>query len=253
MLSRLWKRMVGRRHRTPQKPRVSGLAAPTPQANVARDAEALEAARTRVRWPASVLGALLLLLVGAALLPRDATHFASGQVQSVLAMLNLRSPGARAAGNLADSKPRLASDAPNQRALGKTFAPPQQRALGKIFSPQDVAARGAETPFAPPYQPDVLDSANIPVTPFLGPLGAPSGGGGAGGGGGGGGADSGGPGGGGGGGGPIGGELPPGSPVGAVPEPSTWLLMIVAFGLCGTMLRRRRGLHRGQASCHPAS
>lgn len=43
-----------------------------------------------------------------------------------------------------------------------------------------------------------------------------------------------------------GGPDDPGNPVGAVPEPGTWAMMILGFGLCGAALRRRRGLSSGQ-------
>lgn len=212
-----------------------------------------------------------LIAAGYLTLSRPEGAAAVRQVQSVLAMLNLRSPGERAEGELLDSKQPLANVAPSQRALGKVFGPPQQRALGKIFPPpEDIALPGDDMAFAPPFQPDVLNVAGLPGPAASGapggaPLGgggAPSGGGGLGGGGGpplGGGGVGGGAGGGGitddGGdeGGLEGGTIPVSPPVAAVPEPGTWLLMIIAFGLCGHMLRRHRRSQLGQPLCHPAS
>lgn len=217
------------------------------------DGAARSAPAPSLRWAILVPAMLAVGLVGAALLPRDGAPFAARQVESVLAMLNLRSPGARATGNLVDTKPAVAQ--PAQRALGKTFAPPRERALGKVFPAQDAVVPGGEAPFVPPYQPDTLNLAS-PETPALsGP--PPAGGGGGLGDGGGGGLGDGGGGGGGspGGGGPDGGGGGGGvdPPVAAVPEPSTWLLMIVAFGLCGSMLRRQRRSDRRRLACDPAS
>ena len=52
---------------------------------------------------------LAILVFGIAAIPPEGRALASRQVQSVLSMLDMRSPGARATGNLADSKSRLAS------------------------------------------------------------------------------------------------------------------------------------------------
>jgi hypothetical protein len=182
-------------------------------------------------------------------------------------MLDLRSPGSRPAGSLASAKPVPASSA----AAPKTaVGAPRQRALGKIFPPEDASPFVDTDAFAPPFQPDVLVAA-LPPEPLpdglvaAGPAGLGGGNGGIGGGGGGtgGGVVPGGGGGGGGGtvpgggGGGIGGEPSPAAPpVAAVPEPGTWLMMIIAFGFCGAMLRRGRSRLRvggREPSCAPAS
>lgn len=178
------------------------------------------------------------------------------QVESVLAMLDLRSPGLRAPGSLASAKPvRLSTPAVPTAMVGA----PQQRALGKIFPPEIASPIVDTEAFAPPFQPDILAAA-VPPEPIpdglaaIGPAGLGGGNSGIGGGGGGGTGGGAVP---GGGGGDIGGEpSPTAPPVAAVPEPGTWLMMIIAFGLCGAMLRRGRSRHRVESrgrSCAPAS
>lgn len=162
-----------------------------------------------------------------------------------------RSPGERGATDTIKGKAkRLAkrnNDRPTQRALGKIFdQPPSQRALGKIFDqPVDSAPELVSS------QPSL---AALPkeILPFTGPVsGVTSSGSGSPsifvpssignfiGGGGGGGA----PGGGTGGGGEPG--TPPVTPpsvippiISAVPEPSTWILLLFGFGAIGASLRR---------------
>ncbi len=36
--------------------------------------------------------------------------------------------------------------------------------------------------------------------------------------------------------------VPPASPVGAVPEPATWAMMVIGFGVVGVARRRRRSV-----------
>ena len=156
-------------------------------------------------------------------------------------LLNRRSPGERVKGVLVKTKTKARAAAPRrhvrQRALGKRA--PSQRALGKIVVPPEVFP---PTEFA-------LNTAPLGLTPYesLGPydfgtgvgpspLVAPSGPGGVlivppG---------------------DVGGGVPPGDggggvttpptptpPVAAVPEPSTWAMMLAGFGFIGFALRRR--------------
>ncbi len=193
----------------------------------------------------AMAGALLVVLTVA---PLAGSSFASRQISSALAMLGMRSPGERAAGHLIDTKPahRVAIQRPAAR---KMVRPPAERALGKVFPGQDFTPYSGDMPFSPPYMPDVQQVPGL-ATPRafnFGPTGFPGGtpqvdggspngivpGG------------SSGPPPGGGGGGPGGG----GTPVAAVPEPATWLMMIIAFGLCGSMLRRQRQLQSRQPAC----
>lgn len=155
---------------------------------------------------------------------------------SVMALLDLRSPGTRTAGQLTSSKPVQARALPRMRSVAPPAQGPQQRALGKIFPPLTAAIPGSDlvVPFPSPvaFNFDDLPSAALgtaipsALSSAAGPFGVTPGGGGGGGG---------------------GGASPeqPGAvivdlPVTAVPEPSTWFMMIVGFGLCGLLLRRSR-------------
>ena len=143
-----------------------------------------------------------------------------------------RSPGERGAvlagkgkgGKGAALASASAPDGPSEEALGKVFDMPTSDPVEEIAGTQ-----------APPAE-EGLPLAVAPTVLAPGGL-IPGGGGGGfpGGGGipGGGGPGGGGPGGGGGGG---GGGGPP--PVGAVPEPSTWALLIMGFMFTGGMMRR---------------
>ena len=146
-----------------------------------------------------------------------------------------RSPGERLAAELTKTK-RMAAAAPQPERTA--------RALPRVRTPaaEAVARPAAALPGAPDlFGPALLDQAPVPPVfaggflPAPGPGGfysgpsflpAPGIGGGIGGGGGGGGG---------------GGDIPPGpteTPV--VPEPATWLLMILGFGALGFRMRQRR-------------
>lgn len=246
------------------------IAPPVPGALTAR-------AGAGVLWGAALLAAAALAAGAYLLLFGPGAPGVRRQAQSVLAMLDLRSPGARPKGELVSSKP---APPPRLPAVDGP-ATPRQRALGKIFGPEGDAPVGGEGAFTPPFQPDILadvapQGAAVPEAPIGGGVGGgglvgnggglggggggSTGGGGAGrvGGGGGSGAGGGGAGGGGsdgGGGGGIpidGGPTPVAPPVAAVPEPATWLMMIIAFGLCGSMIRRGRR-RPANGLCVPAS
>jgi len=141
--------------------------------------------------------------------------------RSFLAMLNDRSPGQRTEGELVKSKARVVVDLPAQRALGKVREP----------MPEEFAEA-----LAPPL-PEVLaiapDAPVFEIAAFKTPGGSavPLGAGGGGGGGGGGGDD----------------EDPPGQPpqqepptVQSVPEPGTWAMLLLGFGMTGWTIRLRR-------------
>jgi hypothetical protein len=94
---------------------------------------------------------------------------------------------------------------------------------------------------------EVVPDDSVGAAPFVGGSAAPGvviGGIGPGVGGGGGGGGGGGPGGGNPGGGGDGGTVVPPPPVIAVPEPSTWMMMLIGFGLLGAGLRLRRPAKR---------
>lgn len=156
-----------------------------------------------------------------------------------------RSPGERSETDLLKGKERKGTSLAD-RLFGRranSGGDPEQRALGKIFdTPPETSVRElGQTPgpidlTAPPAS-DLLPLGVIDGTPVGGGIGSAPGF----------------PGG-------IGAFLPPGTsttpggptapgdpttpggdtPVAAVPEPETWALMLIGFGFCGALLRRRR-------------
>ena len=146
--------------------------------------------------------------------------------KSLVALFDQRSPGERTKGELAIDKQRSAAR-PQQRALGKVrpaLPAPFVKALTTPipdFVPEAVPVVGLSSPLIP----SVLPGPAFGPTPavFVGGGGGPGGGGG-------------GP--GGGGGGPPGIEVPP--VVAPVPEPATWLSMILGFYILARALRRQR-------------
>lgn len=202
------------------------------------------------RWPVLVGGMIAasvpLALVGV-LPPGQAGQAVAALLRDPLAVLAMRSPGARPGGLLLQTKTeragateRTRDGVPGERVLSAVRTRPETPLLlTPNFVPADVL-------------PDVLPlgGGQAPAlgapTPsgFLVPAAVPAGTGG-----------SGGPIGSGPGGGPTGGGTGTGGtpppvtgpppPVAAVPEPATWLTMLVGFGLVGGTLRRRP--HRRRA------
>ena len=182
----------------------------------------------------AAVGALSLVTVGGvtvALAPLAAAKLdtaGSPTVQRLIAMLDARSPGERVQGELTKAKlaraklprtpPKLAGIVvPKQRALGKVFqpTPPPSKAFVEALVPpppiMDVPQLASNVPFKA-----ILPSSPLPLV--VGGLVIPS----------------------------TGGGTPPGLPenpplvvASAVPEPSTWLMMILGFGFVGLSLRRR--------------
>ncbi|UUR06950.1 PEPxxWA-CTERM sorting domain-containing protein [Sphingomonas glaciei] len=159
--------------------------------------------------------------------------------QQLMAMLDARSPGEREKGELAQTKikKRLAS-VPRERALGKTFppkpSPVEQLANVVVPVPPPVPTVPPIAPLIPPTASDIINPATfIASAPPFG--GGPSIIGGGGGGIGGGGSPP-----------PSSGtpptsEVPPGGTVvSPVPEPGTWLTMLLGFGMIGSAMGRRR-------------
>ena len=173
-----------------------------------------------------------------------AVEAAVGEGRDALADLEGRSPGARLVGIATKSVKAVAralgaspddtAEEPEQRALGKVFdAPPTEdmlldlraplgTALPDGVVPADAIALGGGSPGGFGF-PRGGSSGGFAVLP-AGSSGSSSGGGSSGGGGG----SS--------GGGSSGGGTPP---VAAVPEPGTWMLMILGFGAIGSVMRRR--------------
>lgn len=169
-----------------------------------------------------------------------------GSGPSLMTMLAERSPGGRS-GAMLNLKPARAASkgAPHERALAKVQPP---HAIPQSFVNQLVPA-GTATGIVPPVvteTPAVLaDAGPLPAVlpgaggavfaPDVGPPGGGGGGGGAGGGGTPGTTDT-----------PGTPNTPPVTP--AVPEPATWAMMLIGFGLCGRALRRsNRGVVRAMS------
>lgn len=160
---------------------------------------------------------------------------------NALADLEGRSPGARLVG-IATKAVKAVSralgnapeDEPTERALGQTFDPPVNNPLA-LGVPDPMTAVLPEDPFIPADPAEFAGgSGGVPIVGppggFLyipgGSSGGSTGGGSTGGGSTGGGTT---------GGGSTGGDVPP--PVAAVPEPGTWLMMILGFGAIGAAMR----------------
>ena len=191
----------------------------------------------------SLLGPSSLFGARSSVASRAASSFGRGQ-SSLLAMLGLRSPGERSQGQLADTKapktPLAGAGGPHERALAKVRPPVPSI---KLISLTPVAPQGIEgLPAGLLVQPGSIPASgggdlagSFPPSGagpvFLGSFPGGSGGGG---------------GGGGGGGSIVTPETPP--VTSAVPEPSSWTLMILGLGAIGASLRRNR---RRRALPHP--
>ena len=183
-----------------------------------------------------------IVAIGTTLSMTPQASMAMQEAASQLSGFLARSPGERTDADLVKGKGK--GKAPQDVAVAEE---PKERALGKVLDPIDDVENIPE--FSPAEEPVVLtvpefaQQSAIP-TGFPGPLlggGGPifvgGGGGGSGGGGGGGGSGGGGGGSGGGGGGGGGGVTP------AVPEPDTWMMMLLGMFMAGAALRRSRREH----------
>jgi hypothetical protein len=166
----------------------------------------------------------------------------TAQAKDLLDILSDRSPGERNGAALTKTKSKAAAqqlakaaDKPRQTALAKTPAPPKVPSSSRLLSiPAELSGSLFQEPGALGND---LAFAGGPSLggPVIANILAPGGGGGFVGGGGGGG--------GGGSGGistPPATDTPPPSVPAAVPEPSTWAMMLVGFGAVGFAMRRRR-------------
>lgn len=179
---------------------------------------------------------------GVALTPRGLETVGSARAD-VMSMLGARSPGARVEGAMTTKGPRMAlartsrvlpvsqGPAPRQSAVLPISAPaPKLPAVAALGTPAPIAATpllGSAPVFA--AAPAAIGggglgaAALLPI-PVAAALLVPGGGGG---------------------GGPI--SVPDTTP--AIPEPATWLMMIMGFGFLGMWLRQRRrmGLENGRS------
>ena len=192
----------------------------------------------------------LMCLAGVASAPLAVTTFGNSSGLSLpgvetagrlMAMLDARSPGERAAGALTQIKPRQAS---RSRAVtpAKPATPPLEQ-LARVIVPAPPAPPvDVMPPILPPPASGIVEPpaalASVPggfgpggFGPgiVIGGVGAPPAGGGS-------------PPGGGGGGTPPTTEVPP--VISAVPEPGTWAMMLLGFAMIGSAMpsRRRRAL-----------
>ena len=138
--------------------------------------------------------------------------------QRLMAMLDARSPGERTKGELTQTKVRLA-EVPRERALGKVFPPKPSpvEQLAQVVVPVPPAPTPL-VPAAPPATVDVIAPANLLASLPLATGSAI-----------------------------IGGAVLPPPTVftppqpgvtSPVPEPGTWLTMLLGFGIIGSAMRR---------------
>lgn len=206
-------------------------------------------------WVAfTAAGAALVATAGAvsSFVFPEATEALTTQARDLASLLDARSPGEREVGELTKTKGDTRSQ--GKMVAADTPAPaPEERALGKVFQPR---SSGTQTPvLSTQYDASFVDPmSGVPLS-LLGPLPelqsgstpvlspplfggggfiVPPGGGNA----------------------AVPPQVPPpatGNPgiqpeVPAVPEPSTWIILIVGFAICAGAMRRQRlyapGLHQ---------
>lgn len=152
--------------------------------------------------------------------------------QKLMAMLDARSPGERTKGELTKTKVRRVAEVPRERALGKVFPPkppleqsPVER-LAQVVVPAPPPAPTPLIPVAPAAAVDIISPATflasvplaagsviiggsmLPPPSFATPQPTPP-------------------------------PPPPPGTASAVPEPGSWLTMLVGFGIIGSAMRRR--------------
>ena len=152
--------------------------------------------------------------------------------QRLMAMLDARSPGEREKGALTKtkSKQRLAF-VPRERALGKVFPPKPSpvEQLARVVVPTPPVALVPPivpvAPITPPAMADIISPGSLIASAPVA-FGSVIGGGGGGGGGG---SPP-----------PTSSTPPPTSVTSPVPEPGTWLMMLLGFGMVGSTISRQR-------------
>jgi hypothetical protein len=163
-----------------------------------------------------------------------------GSAQRLMAMIDARSPGEREKGELAQTKVKQRLAAARERGAARTSAanPTPVEQLAKVV----VGATPPPIPQVEPVVPlavaDIISPVGLIASAPLASgavviggsvLGAPGGGAGGGGGAPGSGVT------------PTGGDVPPVTSVTSpVPEPGTWLTMLLGFGIIGSAMARRR-------------
>jgi hypothetical protein len=203
-------------------------------------------------WALSALSLLAFVPIVASDHGRQMASAVAAAIADPTALLDQRSPGARAAGALTQTKQRrLAGRNGRTGNAREPFVPVERVLAGERRRPGDgvnipgfAPAGGVETPLPGDAPPPVGDAflppagvtggggSSVPVAPIIGGGGGGSG---IGGGGGGGGST----------------PTPPPTPTptpapSPVPEPATWLLTLTGFTALATALRRRRRLDQAR-------
>lgn len=189
--------------------------------------------RTLQRAAGALVVALLVVGSASYFIYPPARQAAARQADNLLEMLEARSPGVRETGELTKIKaerPQLADEpVPEERALGKVFGAPPPNGLADHLEPPTYSLidGGGDTSVVPPaltiadFAPTGTSAGPVFGPPVAGNLILPPGGGGA-----------------------I--ASPPVNPVvptpetPAVPEPSTWSVLIAGFAMCAAAMRKRR-------------
>ncbi len=199
--------------------------------------------KRRAAWRVASVLAVAASSLGVAELTWGDDRIPGRPIDSVIRLLEGRSPGERSSAALTKMKKRVSKDRTeelHQRVLGKVF-PPVPPA---IVPPEDLLANpplldSAEFEYPPIALAGTAEDIRIPAGPavYYGPpVGGGSGGG-----------NGGGSGGGGSGGGPVVTPVVPEVPS-AVPEPETWALMLLGAALSAAALRRGRSSQRRRAA-----
>lgn len=179
-------------------------------------------------------------VVAGVIISPNARDSMRGGGADLMTMLGARSPGVRSEGAMTTKGLRVAASAPRAARALPVASGPRQAAIipaAPVAGGLAPVAIASPAPFAP-IAPAVARTPVLAAAPVFaaggGGLGAAallpiplvaaiaSGGGGGGG----------------------GGPTPSTTP--AIPEPGTWLMMIVGFGMLGMFLRRRRRIEAGQ-------
>ncbi|WP_121120041.1 PEPxxWA-CTERM sorting domain-containing protein [Croceibacterium ferulae] len=185
-----------------------------------------------------IISGSVVLLYESRAVPSERAHEGGvlADAADMLAQLFGRAPGPRS-GTFIFTKQVRDDKHPLAKAVGTSPKPPRQRALGKTFYEPPSAPRFPDAPERQPttilFPPDLpqlgygqqysgptsfqipLEYGGNPPFYFLPPASG------------------------------VGGDAPP--PVAPIPEPSTWAMLLLGFGACGSLLRRRKMNKRSEA------
>ena len=166
----------------------------------------------------ALFASLLCIPLALLLVSGQGLAVASFQPADLASLLDARSPGERTVGLLNKHKRKLVEAPPPQRALGKVFPPkptPVEQLAKVVVPPEPVQTvppivAQVITPPLPIQTASLLavipPIVGVSISPFNNVIPPP--------------------------------QLPPVS--GAVPEPGTWFMMLLGFGMIGSAIGRRR-------------